>query len=141
MLKSEEVGRAILARDPNHEYHSAAVQQCSGAAVHAGAQLSMILLLLRYEEEGKPGTHNSFPTVMLVEATLQWEEDDGSIDIFDRCICQCELLDHALPAIAKVFYGYKNASLKSLVHLPCCWLHPWQVHASLAGNFKIDVAQ
>jgi len=38
---------------------------------------------------------------MLVEATLQWEEDDGSIDVdvFDGFTRQCELLDHPLPAI------------------------------------------
>ena len=68
--------------------------------------------LITVLEKGKsfPYTIPSFPvfTVMLREAKLQWEED-GTVEYFDGFIRECGLLEHPLPAVAKVYYGYKNA--------------------------------
>ena len=54
----------------------------------------------------------SFPvfTVSLREVTMQWEDLDGSIDNFDGFMRECELLlDHELPALARLDHGYENA--------------------------------
>jgi len=66
------------------------------------------------EEREKPGKHYSFFTVELVEATLQWEEDGGSMMyLMDLFVSVCSLTVHFHQ------YGYKNAfhSSRSLVHL------------------------
>jgi len=60
---------------------------------------------------------------VMLEATLQWEEDGGSIDVFDGFIHQCELLDHPLPATAKVFYGYKKLFIE-VACIPASTLAP-----------------
>lgn len=49
----------------------------------------------------------SFPvvTVLLCEVTMQWEDEE----VFDGFMRECELLEHPLPAIARVINGFKNA--------------------------------
>ena len=55
----------------------------------------------------------SFPvfTAMLREVKLQWEDDDGDGHVFDGVMRECGLLNHSLPAVARVPFGYKNAFL------------------------------
>lgn len=46
---------------------------------------------------------------MAVCGKLQWEEPDGAIHVFDGLARECELLDHPLPAVAKIMFSYENA--------------------------------
>ena len=53
----------------------------------------------------------SFPvySAELVEIKVQWEDEDGSLLVFDAFTRKCDLLDHQLPAIAKILFSYDNA--------------------------------
>ena len=53
----------------------------------------------------------SFPvySTELVEVKVQWEDEDGSLLVFDAFTRKCDLLDHQLPAIAKILFIYDNA--------------------------------
>ena len=53
----------------------------------------------------------SFPvySAELVEVKVQWEDEDGSILMFDAFARNCDLLDHQLPAIAEIPFNYDNA--------------------------------
>ena len=53
----------------------------------------------------------SFPvySAELVEVKVQWEDEDGSLLVFDAFARNCDLLDHQLPAIAEIPFSYDNA--------------------------------
>ena len=89
--------------------------------------------LITVIEKGKsfPYTIPSFPvfTVMLREAKLQWEED-GTVDYFDGFMRECGLLEHPLSAIAKVYYGYKNAFPVEVL----CDMEPFREYSSLPSH-------
>ena len=53
----------------------------------------------------------SFPvfSAMLREVKFQWEDEYGKIHVFNGFARHCNLLDHQLPAVAKVPYSYDNA--------------------------------
>ena len=53
----------------------------------------------------------SFPiySTVLVEIKVQWEDEDGSLLVFDTFARKCDLLDHQLPMIAKILFSYDNA--------------------------------
>ncbi len=55
----------------------------------------------------------SFPvlTVTLREVKLQWEDDNGDLHLFDGFMREYELLNHPLPAIARIPHSYKHASI------------------------------
>ena len=45
----------------------------------------------------------------LQEGKLQQDNGHGSVCMFDSFARKCNLLDHHLPAVAKIPYSYKNA--------------------------------
>ena len=53
----------------------------------------------------------SFPvySAELVEIKVQWEDEDRSLLVFDAFTRKCDLLNHQLPAIAKILFSYDNA--------------------------------
>ena len=53
----------------------------------------------------------SFPVYkpILKEVKLQWEEADGTMHVFDGFAHSTNLLDHHLPAVAKIFFSHDNA--------------------------------
>ncbi len=55
----------------------------------------------------------SFPvfTVTLREVKLQWEDDNGDLHLFDGFMRECELLNHPLPAIARIPHSYRHAGM------------------------------
>ncbi len=68
----------------------------------------------------------SFPvfTVTLREVKLQWEDDNGDVHLFDGFMRECELLNHPLPAIARIPHSYRHAGRS---HPYTNWMH---VHLS-----------
>ena len=50
----------------------------------------------------------SFP-VYSAEVKVQWEDEDGSLLVFDAFARNCDLLNHQLPAIAEIPFSYDNA--------------------------------
>ena len=46
---------------------------------------------------------------VLREVKFHWEDEYGKIHVFDGFARHCNLLDHQLPAVAKVPYSYDNA--------------------------------
>ncbi len=61
----------------------------------------------------------SFPvlTVKLREVKLQWEDDCGDVHLFDGFMRECGLLNHPLPAIARIPQGYKHAFFAKVHHM------------------------
>ena len=53
----------------------------------------------------------SFPVfkATLREVKLQWEEECGTVHVFDAFARDCDQLDHRLPALAEVAFQYENA--------------------------------
>lgn len=65
--------------------------------------------------KGRPVTYTvpSFPvfTAMLQPVLLQWEDSEGDVFVFDGFMRECELMDHPLPALARVPTGQSHAFL------------------------------
>ena len=53
----------------------------------------------------------SFPVfnATLREAKFQWEDEYENIHVFDGFVRHCNMLDHHLPAVAKIPYSYDDA--------------------------------
>lgn len=73
----------------------------------------------------------SFPVfkVALQEVKLQWEERGDKTHVFDGFARQCALLDHPLPAVAKIMFSYENAFIIEVLLIPyllkytCIFVH------------------
>ena len=63
----------------------------------------------------------SFPIfkTTLQEVKLQWEEPGGAIHVFDGFARECKLLDHPLPAVAKIMFSYENAFIIEVLSMFC----------------------
>ena len=57
----------------------------------------------------------SFPVfnVNLMEAKFQWEDGNGeAVHIFDGFACDCNEIDHPLPAVVKIYYSCENVFIE-----------------------------
>ena len=65
----------------------------------------------------------SFPVfnATLQEVKLQWEAPGGEIHVFDGFARQCDLLDHPLPAVAKIMFSYENAFIIEVLFNVLCF--------------------
>jgi len=73
----------------------------------------------------------SFPVckATLQEVKLQQEDDHGNVYVFDGFARKCDLLNHPLPAMAKIPFSYENTFIINVklcvlvgsVFLFCMW--------------------